>query len=450
MSNTADANYVNMSAYVALSCLIAFVIVITICLVKQFIWDPLLAKPFEVLRPVLTESVRKLSTSFYRPQSTSNSTFSIHKSTSDSCVQSNEAPLLINKNLIPVPENNLFTVNQVSPPHRSLPHRSYGSSSLNAHAYTNFGSDEINDENNSSYPVLHFSCEYNPSTFSVRLNIQNLRNMNALLPVFHPLIHRSACIFVRFMFYTPSSGEPYDTSLQHVEDFIRFGDTFNILSNIRAGDALNYQIKFNLMLATEKGIYELGNVVYSMKDDHLTQILFLERILPMHIEKQAKSIATESSNWDLQVLPCFTVHLALFTSDCCSCRSFCLVSITEPMLSFLVNTPTKKNHLSLSPAFSFGEHDRTIVFCSEDLCISWESPVRCLYNRNVNHSKIFPEEYGCHLDLLSECSQAQVTVKVKNNSSHSIWSGFWRMSNRWRMMCKSIITRSLSDIYVKP
>ena len=121
----------------------------------------------------------------------------------------------------------------------------------------------------------------------------------------------------------------------------------------------------------------------------LMHILFLERILPMHIEKKAKSIAIESSNWDLQVLPCFTDHLALFISDCCSSYwSSCLVSVTEPMLRFVVNTPTKKNHLSLSLSlsFSFGEHDRTVVFCNEHLCISWESLVRCLYHRNVNHS----------------------------------------------------------------
>ena len=313
MSNTAEPNYVNISAYVALSCLIAFVIVITICLVKQFIWDPLLAKPFEVLRPVLTESVRKLSTSFYRPQSASNSTLSLHKSTSDSCVQSNEAPLLVNKNFITVPEANPFTGNPVNSLNRTLPRRSYGSSSLNAYAYTNFGSDEINDENSNSSPVLHFSCEYNPSTFSIRLNIQNLRNMNSLLPAFHHLIHRSAYVFVRFMFFTTSSGEPYDTSLQHFQDFIRFGDTFNILSNIRAGDALSHQIKFNLMLVTEKTVYELGEVFYSMKDEHLTHILFLERILPMRIEKQIKSIATESNNWNTQLLRCSIVHLALLT-----------------------------------------------------------------------------------------------------------------------------------------
>ena len=87
MKNQAPSTYVNMSAYVALSCLIAFVIVITACLVKQFIWDLLLSRRFEDLRPVLSESMRKFSTSFHRPQSITASSVSLTKSTSDPCVK---------------------------------------------------------------------------------------------------------------------------------------------------------------------------------------------------------------------------------------------------------------------------------------------------------------------------------------------------------------------------
>src|SRR5579871_3859424 len=94
MSTDSDSVYFNKSAYVALSCLIAFVIVITICIIKQFIWDPLLSKHFQVLRPVLSESVRKLSSSFYRLPLTRHSSVSIYKSLSDACIKTNDPPLL--------------------------------------------------------------------------------------------------------------------------------------------------------------------------------------------------------------------------------------------------------------------------------------------------------------------------------------------------------------------
>ena len=289
-----------MSGYVALSCLLAFAIVITICLVKQFIWDPLLSQRFEVLRPVLTESVRKLSTSFYRTQSTTNSTCSMPKSTSDSCVRSNEpsAPSLpSNKsNFITVPQTLLSTDNPLSSANRFLPRRSYGSSSLNVFAYTNFGSDDLADEKCHPCPLLHFSCEYNPLTFSIRLNVQNLRNMNGLLTTFGHLLKNNGYVFVRFMLATTVAGEPYETTLQHFQDFIRFGETFNILSNIRSGDVLTYQIKFCLMLLTDKNMYELGDVSYSMKDDQLTHILFLERILPVQLAKKVKSATSDDSD----------------------------------------------------------------------------------------------------------------------------------------------------------
>jgi hypothetical protein len=282
-----------MSAYVALSCLIAFIIVITICLVKQFIWDPLLSKRFEVLRPVLSESVRKLSTSFYRPQSTTTSNLSINKCLSDSCIKTTDPPLLTNKNLITVPQNlssNDYSIN------KTIPRRSYGSSSLNSFAYVNYGSEDITDETTPSYPLIHFSCEYNPITFSIRLNVQNLRNMNSLLSSFNNIINQSAYVFVRFVLSTTIAGEPYETSIHNYQDFIRFGETFNILSNIRSGDILNYQIKFFLMLITDKNMYELGETVYSLKDDQLTHILYIERILPFRLGKKLKSATSEEND----------------------------------------------------------------------------------------------------------------------------------------------------------
>jgi hypothetical protein len=283
-----------MSAYVALSCLIAFVIVITICLVKQFIWDPLLSKRFEVLRPVLSESVRKLSTSFYRPQSTTTSNLSINKSLSDSYIKPIEP---INKNLITIPQNFPSNDNQINPINKILPRRSYGSSSFNFFAYTNYGSEDLSDDKIPSYPILHFSCEYNPSTFSIRLNVQNLRNMNSLLLLLNNLITKNADIFLRFRLSTTITGEPYETSSQNFQDFIRFGETFTILSNIRSGDILNYQIKFILMLIIDdKNIYELGDAIYSMKDDQLTHTLYIERILPINLEKKLKSPINEDND----------------------------------------------------------------------------------------------------------------------------------------------------------
>ncbi|CAF4551685.1 unnamed protein product, partial [Rotaria magnacalcarata] len=63
--------------------------------------------------------------------------------------------------------------------------------------------------------MLHFSCEYNPSTFGIRLNVQNLRNMNSLLTLFNDTINRSAYMFLRFVLSTTITGEPYETSLQN-------------------------------------------------------------------------------------------------------------------------------------------------------------------------------------------------------------------------------------------
>ncbi|CAF3251033.1 unnamed protein product [Rotaria socialis] len=296
MKDNPESTYINMSAYVALSCLIAFIIVITICLVKQFIWDPLLSKRFEVLRPVLSESVRKFSTSFYRASSITIPSSPVDKSMSQSCIKQSEPPLLTNNNFITVRQNLPSTDNQLYSITTTFPRRSYGSSSFNSFAYTNLGAEDLQDEKLHIYPTLHFSCEYNPSTFSIRLNVQNLRNMNSLLTLFDNTINRSAYMFLRFVLSTTIAGEPYETSLQNFQDFIRFGETFNILSNIRAGDILNCQIKFFLMLLTDKDMYELGEANYSMKDDQLTHILYIERILPIRVGKKLKSATSDDNN----------------------------------------------------------------------------------------------------------------------------------------------------------
>lgn len=298
MKNNSKTTDTNMPAYVALACLIAFVVVITICLVKQFIWDPLLSKRFEILRPVLSESVRKLSTSFYRPQSTATSSnFSINKSLSDTCVKSTATTLSTNKNFITIPQNLPLNDNQINPINKSLPRRSYGSSSFNSFAYTNYGSEDATDNKMTLSPILHFSCEYNPSTFSIRLNVQNLRNMNSLLTSFNNIItNKSAYIFLRFSLSTTIPSEPYETSLQNYQDFIRFGETFNILSNIRSGDILNYELKFILMLITDKNMYELGDAHYSLKDDQLTHTLYIERILPIIVGKKLKTATSEDND----------------------------------------------------------------------------------------------------------------------------------------------------------
>ncbi|CAF5137707.1 unnamed protein product [Rotaria magnacalcarata] len=82
-------------------------------------------------------------------------------------------------------------------------------------------------------------------------------------------------MFLRFVLSTTITGEPYETSLQNFQDFIRFGETFNILN---------------------KNIYELGEANYSMKDDQLTHILYIERILPIRVGKKLKSATSDDNN----------------------------------------------------------------------------------------------------------------------------------------------------------
>jgi hypothetical protein len=253
MSTDSEAAYFNKSAYVALTCLIAFVIVITICVIKQFIWDPLLSKRFEILRPVLSESVRRFSSSFYGSSSARSSSLLIHKSLSDACVTINDPPLLSSKNMVTVTQSLPATDNQYYPENKNRSRHSYGSSSVNAYSYINYGSEELNDEQINS-PLLYFSCEYNPTTFSLKLSIQNLRNMN----IFNSVIKPDAYIFIRFTL----TDQPYQTSLQHYQDFIRFGETFTILNNIRPGD----------------------ETIYSIKEDYLTYVLYVERTVPIDLK----------------------------------------------------------------------------------------------------------------------------------------------------------------------
>jgi len=279
MNTSSELPDFNKSAYVALLCLIAFVIVITICIIKQFIWDPLLAKQFEILRPVLSESVRKFSTTFYRPQSTRTSSISIPKSHSEICLTKNDSLLLSNLNLITVTQSLPSNDNQNNPINKKLPPRSYGSASSNSFAYVNYGSDDLDDEQ-INIPVLHFSCEYNPSTYNIKLNIQNLRHMS----IFNQAIKSNAYVLIRFILLTTIPSIPYETSRQPYQDFIRFGETFIILNNIHPGDILNYQVKFFIILIVDKNSYEIAEAIHSMKDDCLTYILFIERTLSMNLK----------------------------------------------------------------------------------------------------------------------------------------------------------------------
>ena len=121
-------NY-NKSAYVALLCLIAFIVVISICVVKQFIWDPLLAEHYERLRPMLSAAYRNISSLFYWRRSTGHSDRLLDKSYSDMRLFANDssAPPAAQVGL---PKDNQKVAN------------SYGSSSVSPYAYTNFGSEE--------------------------------------------------------------------------------------------------------------------------------------------------------------------------------------------------------------------------------------------------------------------------------------------------------------------
>jgi hypothetical protein len=134
-----DVRYFNKSAYVSLLCLIAFIVVISICLVKQFIWDSLLSKYFHTCRIILAESLRKHSSIFYRTQSNTVSNITMDKSTGDIRLESNESVLLAScSHGLPVtPVDNPCRSNQ-----DKQSRSSYGSSTMNAYAYTNYGSED--------------------------------------------------------------------------------------------------------------------------------------------------------------------------------------------------------------------------------------------------------------------------------------------------------------------
>lgn len=281
-----------MTAYVALSCLIAFIIVISICLFKQFIWDPLLSKRFQRIRSILIEQFDKYYQSFQQANTSATMTTTTNTNMSNidpsaktkaTFEKSNESPLLIN-----LPSIHSQIDNSIN---KTIPRRSYGSSALSSHAYTNFASEDLNDESHHSNPIIHFSCEYNPSTFSIRLHVQNLRNMNSLIKADGFSIDRSACVFIRFTLMDHDSQKLFETSKQHVQEFIRFGESFTILTNVRAGDPLKTQIQFSLILTNGTSFSSIGEAIYSMKDEQLTHILFLERMLPMFRDKN-------SSGWD--------------------------------------------------------------------------------------------------------------------------------------------------------
>ncbi|CAF1131348.1 unnamed protein product [Rotaria sordida] len=279
MNTTPIPPYFNKSAYIALSCLIAFAVVITICIIKQFIWDPLLSKQFKILRPVLSESVRKLSTSFYRPSSTNTSILSTHQSFSDISVKTNDPPLLSRKNLITMTQSLPSDCNSNESKTNKLSSHSYGSSSSNTYAYINYGSGTLDDEQ-TNIPTLYFSFQYNPPLKTVKLNVQNLRHMNK----FHNVINYNAYILIRFFLKPKITDKSHETSPQRYQNCIRFGEAFIILSNIQPTDILNYEIKFSIILITNGNMYEIADAIYSMNDDYLTNVLFVERTLPLHFK----------------------------------------------------------------------------------------------------------------------------------------------------------------------
>ena len=58
MENDTQARYLNKSAYVSLLCLIAFALVISICLLKQCLWDSFLSRYLPQLRTFVSQLYR--------------------------------------------------------------------------------------------------------------------------------------------------------------------------------------------------------------------------------------------------------------------------------------------------------------------------------------------------------------------------------------------------------
>ena len=282
MNTVFQIKHFSKSAYIALLCLIAFVIVITICIIKQFIWDPLLSKYFEILQLTLSESIRKFSSSFYRSYLTQIS-FSLFQSVSDIHSQINDPPSLLSKNNSSVTQSSPSNVNSSNPIKKHLSYPSYGSSSLNLHAHTNYGFDHLLVDQQTSTPTVYVSFQYNPSTYNVKLNVQYLRHMNK----FHNLINSNSYILVRFILSPATANEPYETTPKPYQEFIRFGETFTILNNIQPTDVLDYKIKFSVILVTNGNTYEIAVAMYSMKNDYLNYILFIEKKLPMDLKLTA-------------------------------------------------------------------------------------------------------------------------------------------------------------------
>ena len=268
--------YANKSAYVALVCLIAFVIVITICVIKQFIWDPLLSKGFQTIRPVLSESVRRISSNFYRPHSNEVSRFSLLRSISDACLTTSTDPLS-NPNPITLTQSLPVTNDQSNPLNKSIPPpRSYGSSSSNAYAYTNYAlTDEYLD-----VPLLQFHSEYDPSNRIVKLTIANLRHMN----LFRSAIKPNTFVRIRCILSSNKSDQIYETTAQPFNDWIVYNQTFLLLTNIHSGDRLDYDIQFFIVLFIEGLTYEIAEGIHSMQDDCLTYVSFMERTISMNLK----------------------------------------------------------------------------------------------------------------------------------------------------------------------
>lgn len=284
MSTNSDTAYFNKSAYVALLCLIAFAIVITICIIKQFIWDPLLSRRFQVLRPVLTESVRKFSMTFYRTPSTRTSLLSSHQSFSDISGKTNDPS---GKNILSatqsLPSNGIQSQFQSNT--NELSHRSYGSSSKTSHGYTNFASHDLDDEITPN-PTLQFSFQYNLSANNIKLSVQTLRHMNK----FHNPVTSNTYVLIRFFLKQKVTDRPYETSPQRFQDCIRFGETFIILNHINPTDKLEYDIKFSIILITNGNMYEIAEAFYSMKDDDLAKTFFIDKTLPIHLKSMESEL----------------------------------------------------------------------------------------------------------------------------------------------------------------
>ena len=273
--------YSNKSAYVALICLIAFVVVITICVIKQFIWDPLLSQSFESIRPVLSESVRRISSSFSRGHPHEVSRFSLLRSVSDACLTTTNNNDLSPSNPISLTRSLPIVDNQSDPLNKSNAPRSYGSSSSNTYAYTNYASDVLSDEY-PEIPLLHFHCEYDPSASDVKLTIETLRHMR----IFRSAIRTETAVRIRVRLSPTNSFPPrfFETTAQAFDDVIVFNQTFLLLTDIHSGDRLDFDLEFFVLLFNDGNIYEIAEGIHPLSDECLTYISFIERTITMNLK----------------------------------------------------------------------------------------------------------------------------------------------------------------------